>query len=835
MVMPYLVKAQSISPSLNNQTLINQLRTDYYPTSIISYDRARDSMYAKIDNISDSIACVYTGYKISYLASEGDPSTVAFNKDINAEHTWPQSFYNSASPMVSDLHQLFPTWDIANSTRNNHPFAEIDDNNTTKWMYNATSTTSKPASNVIDLYSEFYNSTFEPREDHKGNVARAMFYFWTMYQNQTAITDDETNNEAWFNGMKSMLYDWHRADPVDQREIDRSTLIANIQGKENPFVLDSSLIYRAYFYTENTDTSGLYDNQIIISQYYEGASNNKWIEIANVGQLEFNFSNQSIYVHLFSNPSSELSGVSPNNSYQLTGTLGAGSTILLKNSNAVTPTHGTGTASSVCNFNGNDVIILSKATGTDAWENRTDVFGLYDGSTFASNQFFVRKQSVVKGVQTWDQNEWTSDSYQNLSNSEANNSINYLGYHTSNEVIVLNGSEGWRFLSFPVSTKSLSTILEPIWTQGISGGDTESGSSNVYTYHEATNNFISASNITANNSRGIGYGIYVYADDDNNNSADTFPKILSFEEEADSEFSFSLNKSNQGWNLIGNPYNSAIDWDHNSWTKTNVSNVFYLYDHTNQNYKSWNGLVGTNGMQNGIIPAFQAFFVQVTSNSNTLSLTTSAKSTDIPLYKRTAFEDIRIKGGNNEVVLVFHEAGEINLDRFDAKIPPEITERNLALSYADDFYSILSFPFEYYSNDVLSLETTLSEDQISIENNSSYQIELKSTDWGYNIQLNSNITSLEKDELPNGFELKQNFPNPFNPITTIEFELPARSKIQLEVFNMLGQKIRTISKDEFIAGVHQVRFDGSNLSSGVYIYRLQTEFGTLVKRLTLLK
>src|SRR5690606_6906717 len=123
---------------------------------------------------------------------------------INCEHTVPQSFFNEAEPMKSDIHHLFPTYSNWNSTRSNYPFAEINDNSTTKWMYLTTSTSSIPSSN-IDLYSEYASSTFEPREDHKGDVARAIFYFYTMYPTQAgSISAVADINE---------LYDWHLADP----------------------------------------------------------------------------------------------------------------------------------------------------------------------------------------------------------------------------------------------------------------------------------------------------------------------------------------------------------------------------------------------------------------------------------------------------------------------------------------------------------------------------------------------------------------------------------------------------------------------------------------------
>lgn len=71
--------------------------------------------------------------------------------------------------------------------------------------------------------------------------------------------------------------------------------------------------------------------------------------------------------------------------------------------------------------------------------------------------------------------------------------------------------------------------------------------------------------------------------------------------------------------------------------------------------------------------------------------------------------------------------------------------------------------------------------------------------------------------------MNQNYPNPFNPTTTIKYALPKASKIKLEVFNVLGQKVATLVNARKAAGYHQVTFNGRELPSGVYYYRLETD------------
>jgi hypothetical protein len=92
-----------------------------------------------------------------------------------------------------------------------------------------------------------------------------------------------------------------------------------------------------------------------------------------------------------------------------------------------------------------------------------------------------------------------------------------------------------------------------------------------------------------------------------------------------------------------------------------------------------------------------------------------------------------------------------------------------------------------------------------------------------------------KDEFPQEFSLDQNYPNPFNPSTTIKFELPKSSHVNLSVFDILGREVSVLVNERKDAGIHEVKFDGSNLASGVYFYRLQAGDFVATKKLILMK
>jgi len=90
------------------------------------------------------------------------------------------------------------------------------------------------------------------------------------------------------------------------------------------------------------------------------------------------------------------------------------------------------------------------------------------------------------------------------------------------------------------------------------------------------------------------------------------------------------------------------------------------------------------------------------------------------------------------------------------------------------------------------------------------------------------VADIDEEQVPEGYRLDQNFPNPFNPETMIRFQIPELQKVNIDIYNLLGQKVKTLVKQSFAPGYHTIQWNGDNdkglqVVSGIYIYRLRTK------------
>ena len=97
------------------------------------------------------------------------------------------------------------------------------------------------------------------------------------------------------------------------------------------------------------------------------------------------------------------------------------------------------------------------------------------------------------------------------------------------------------------------------------------------------------------------------------------------------------------------------------------------------------------------------------------------------------------------------------------------------------------------------------------------------------------VGRIEVGTVPQVYSLSKNYPDLFNPTTTITYSLPGDENIRLAVYDILGSEVGVLVSGVQTAGSHQVMFSGSNLGSGIYFYKLESSGQTIIKKMILLK
>jgi endonuclease I/chitodextrinase len=205
------------------------LWTAYYTTDRDKYyenDNSLLDMYSEKPTSTDSynftLGSNQCGVGGNYN-SEGDC--------YNREHTIPQSSFNDGYPMRSDVHHVLPTDGYVNNRRGTYPYGVVA---SSSW----TSTNgSKLGSSAVNGYS---GTVFEPIDEFKGDFARIIFYFATRYENIISTVSFPMFGNSAYPGISSwslpMLLQWHKNDPVSEKEINRNNAAYSFQGNRNPFI-----------------------------------------------------------------------------------------------------------------------------------------------------------------------------------------------------------------------------------------------------------------------------------------------------------------------------------------------------------------------------------------------------------------------------------------------------------------------------------------------------------------------------------------------------------------------------------------------------------------------
>ena len=195
-------------------------QSNCYSHNSLSYREARQVMFGHIylrnTNNHYYLRTAYCQETMSDSQVDIGPMQIPSHTVLNTEHAWPQSLFTSSfskGMQKTDLHALFPVKMRVNSIRGNRPFGVVTETNS--------DVCNKAKFGQGDRSS---NTVFEPADEVKGDIARALFYFSTRYQ--TNIDPDQ----------ESILRSWHQLDPIDLDELQKHEDVFAVQHTRNPFI-----------------------------------------------------------------------------------------------------------------------------------------------------------------------------------------------------------------------------------------------------------------------------------------------------------------------------------------------------------------------------------------------------------------------------------------------------------------------------------------------------------------------------------------------------------------------------------------------------------------------
>ncbi len=712
--------------------LKNLIRANYVRITYDNYKNTIIPEYESSDNgdSTRSVTCVYTGYKYNY--------TPPFTWDVfSREHTWCYSWMpthgDKTTDEYSDQHHLFPVHqNKANVRRSNHPLGKVV-NVTYQFMDGKLGTNANG------------ETVYEPRDEHKGDAARALLYMTIRYDG----INGNTWNFDWLNNVKlpelgeaqqnlETLLQWHRQDPPDKWEVERNDYIYSKQHNRNPFV----------------------DHPEYVS----------YINFHNLSKLSPDFAPEPDVQPLdFSITKTDTSiTISWDENYSSSEQLPSGYLLLA--------------------YEGNNYFIPMDGV---VYNEDTDIS---DGRAIVKIPF---------------------ESENNFSFTNIDSTKNYFFriYSYNGE----NGTINYNIKSPPsVSTEENDETFPTLYFTEYVEGSSYNKALEIYnasgnTINLDNQNYILELYLNGNSSPSktislvgnIDAGeVFVIA----NPNADE--AILDVSNQTSSSLTFNgddaivLKQGSKILNVIGQiGYDPGTAWG--SGSNSTANNTLRIRTNTE---------LDTNP-NDEYDPASQ-FTGYGCDNFDNLGIYDAP--TPVELISFTA----NVNGNN--VDLNWQTATEMNNYGFEIQRSTQKATWS-KISFVEGNGTSNS-PKEYSFTDAVSQSGKYSYRLKQIDIDGSYK---------YSNVVEVNVSSPEK------FELKANYPNPFNPTTTIEYSIPnvgaSIKNVQLKIYDVLGREVATLVNEKQSPGNYKVKFDASKLNSGAYFYTLRAGDFVSTKKMILLK
>lgn len=473
--------------------------------------------------------------------------------------------------------------------------------------------------------------------------------------------------------------------------------------------------------------------------------------------------------------------------------------------------------------------------------------------------------------------------------------------------VTIDNDAGWRMLSVPVENMNLDELEDDVHIQAFDGNGTGSNE-NLYTGYDGSK-FTAPADLTSYNfTSGKGFLLYAFNNTDNGSKHLPITIDPGSGSEPASPVSVSLHTSGDKWNLVGNPYSTAIDISNiSNWISGGSLNstTGQIWDQDSESYV----LTTSN---NNKVEKWQGFFIQ-NSSASTMDIPADAKTSGEEFFKntdRSGYVALTLNGKDSDSdkmatdkasVLYFHSEATNQWDTHDAsKLNPLTADYALlGIEGTKDGESILkaqdSRPYNFEGEITYDLE--IQAKNINGEYNISWEKDNIPEQWNFTLidnktgekidmnmehsysfnyraakekstrklnenamtaSLPDNISTVEPkqkgggprftitasnpnglqqnpSDLPRSASLNPNYPNPFNPTTTLSYELAEDANVTLTVWNMIGQRVSTLVDGMVEAGSHTQTWNASDMPSGIYIARFEVDGKVFTRKMTLIK
>ncbi len=874
----------------NSSSFISDLHNLIFQHTKISYDQFDETNVANFASRDTTggkkvVTCVYTGQNYVYTPPF---SWVEFSREHTWCHSWMPTYDSQSGPEYSDQHHIFPTnQNNANGRRSNYPLGDVV---FVSYEYLEGKLGKDINGNIV----------YEPRNSHKGDAARALFYMSVCY---------DGSGGRWFLPSfqdQEVLKDWNEIDPPDAWEIARNDYIYSLQKNRNPFVDHPEWVYLINFYTltylGNTINLAIEPSNYLTDLAVESVTSNfillSWKDalpatqtpagyflIANTSNIfvdpvdgteliedknledgnaiiKVNYSSQDFYS--FSNLNSSTTYY-----FRIYSFNGAGNQINYKTDGIVPSILATTT------HEGNSSILLSQdwsntnmITVDDNWTGVQNITG-YRGDNLTSSSGTDPQTILGDGTNT------PIDVNANQTDPAIFISGGVTEFEIENPVVALNGSgtADAPFLLITLNTTGYSALNLSYSVRDIDGSTDNAIQQVALQYRVGTSgNFINLpagyiSDATVSGTDTFVTKINVVLPDEVNNQPTVQLRIITSNAVGNDEAIgiddiiisgiitniLSSEPSNYASSFSVIPKNSSsvtITWtDAHEGTQapsgyllvaktTNLletpsDGVFYSDDYDlSDGYATINiPYSASNEFELNSLNEHTDYYFKFYSYNGTGNAINYKTDENVPSAQINISLPVELVGFNAEIIhdnvrLNWRTATETNNKGFSV----ERKNNSPGVIYNSNWQEI-GFVNGYGS---VSENHSYSFIDKTLQRNGKYFYRLKQIDYDGSINY-SNEVEIEFN-YKTDYTLEQNFPNPFNPTTIINWSIPEAGKVTLKIYDAIGNEVACIIDENIQTGKYStpVRIN-KELSSGIYYYKLTAGSFTAVKKMILLR